>query len=87
MTKAVLNVDLTAKTMTSQLSESLVIVSEHERDNPYYFFRANQQKLGTKSIHELSVILLSMNVIGTFWRATTRESIHIVWLGTINNEE
>ena len=27
-----------------------------------------------------------MNVIGTFWRPTTRELIHIVWLGVLEEK-
>ena len=40
------------------------------------------KKRTPKSIHCLSVVSLWMNVIGTFWRETTRELIHIVWLDT-----
>ena len=49
-----------------------------ERDNPYYFFRANQQKAGTK-IYSLTQCGLTVNE--SDGRATMRELIYIVWLG------
>ena len=50
----------------------------HERDNPYYFFPANQQKAGSK-INYLTQCSLTVNECD--WHileATTRELIHIV---------
>ena len=45
-----------------------------ERDNPYHFFRTNQQKVGNK-IYSLTQSSLSVNEYGTFWWAMTRELI------------
>ena len=52
--------------------------SESERNDSYYFSRANQQKTGTK-IYSLTQCSLTVNECD--WHilaATTRELIHIV---------
>ena len=54
----------------------------HVRKKQFILLLSSQsaKKRAPKSIHQLSVASLSMNVIGTFLRAKTRELIHIVWL-------
>ena len=57
-----------------------VLFFSFERNNPYYFFPANQQKASTK-IYSLTQCSLSVNECDWhIWRAMARELMHIVWL-------
>ena len=44
-----------------------------ERDHLYNFFRANQGKDNIKSIHDISMKSVWLDVIGTFWQETKGE--------------
>ena len=42
-------------------------------ENSYPFLRANQQKANIKSIHEISMTSMFIDVIGVFWGAIVRD--------------
>ena len=72
--------------MYSQHLKYSDVVGGFERDNPYYFFRTNQQKADTKIYLSTQC---SHTVHGCDWHiflgggAKTRKLNHILWLGRV----